>query len=101
MHVGRTGGNDDGSESEFVDFLKDELLTGFAAHVFVVHGTVYAGHFGDFIGNFFAVHGTSDVFATPTSKNADFHISEPEARDNSNRAILPHMYQSRNLAIAI
>ena len=73
VHVRRAGGNDDGIETEFGNFLMDELLTGFAAHVFVVHGTVYAGHFSNFFGNFFAVHGTSDIFAAPTSKNADFH----------------------------
>ena len=73
VHVRRAGGNDDGIETEFGNFLMNELLTGFAAHVFVIHGAVNAGHFSDFFGNFFAVHGSGDIFAAPTSKNADFH----------------------------
>jgi len=63
---------DDGIESEFFDFLIDELLSRFAAHVFVVYCAMYSGDFGNFFGNFFAVDCSGDVFAAPPSKNADF-----------------------------
>jgi hypothetical protein len=51
VHVRGTGGNDDGIETEFVDLLMNQLLSRFAAHVFVMHGTMHAGHFGNFFGN--------------------------------------------------
>jgi hypothetical protein len=78
VHVGGTGGNDDGGESEFFDFLVDELLSRLAAHVFVVDGAMDTGNVCNFFGNFFAVNGSGDIFAAPTGKNADFHRVEQD-----------------------
>jgi hypothetical protein len=73
MHVRRAGGNDDGIETDFADFLVDELLSRLATHVLIGNGTMHAGHFRHFFGHFFAVHRSGNVFPAPTSKNADLH----------------------------
>jgi hypothetical protein len=70
VHARGAGGNDDVGEFLLLDGFFEQVLAGIGAHVFVVGGEGYAGHFADFLRYPFNVDGSRDVFAAMADKYA-------------------------------